>query len=71
MIVVSEQIGTYNTVKATLAHLRASKGSYIHVSATLHYKGIYHLLPLLKWSAADFHYQAPHIRPMYPQPRLQ
>lgn len=25
--------------KATLDHVRASKGAYIHVSATLHYKG--------------------------------
>ena len=35
------QLGTYNTIKATLPHLRASKGSYIHVSATLHYRGAY------------------------------
>ncbi|KAF8898021.1 2,4-dienoyl-CoA reductase [Gymnopilus junonius] len=34
-----DTIGTYNTIKATIAHLRASKGSYIHVSATLHYSG--------------------------------
>ncbi|KAK7462340.1 peroxisomal 2 4-dienoyl-CoA reductase sps19 [Stygiomarasmius scandens] len=32
-----DTIGTYNTIKATLSHVRASKGSYIHVSATLHY----------------------------------
>lgn len=32
-------MGTFNTVKATLSHLRASNGSYIHVSATLHYRG--------------------------------
>ncbi|THU98219.1 2,4-dienoyl-CoA reductase, partial [Dendrothele bispora CBS 962.96] len=32
-----DTIGTYNTIKATLPHVRASKGSYIHVSATLHY----------------------------------
>jgi len=32
-------MGTYNTIKATLPHIRASKGSYIHVSATLHYTG--------------------------------
>jgi len=33
------QMGTYNTIKATLPHVRASKGSYIHVSATLQYNG--------------------------------
>lgn len=32
-------MGTFNTIKATLSHVRASKGAYIHVSATLHYKG--------------------------------
>jgi 2,4-dienoyl-CoA reductase [(3E)-enoyl-CoA-producing], peroxisomal len=34
-----DTIGTYNTIKATLPHIRASKGSYIHISATLHYRG--------------------------------
>ncbi|KAH0826399.1 hypothetical protein J3R83DRAFT_5369 [Lanmaoa asiatica] len=34
-----DTIGTFNTVKATLSHIRASCGSYIHVSATLHYRG--------------------------------
>lgn len=34
-----DAMGTFNTVKATLPHVRASKGSYIHVSATLHYRG--------------------------------
>ncbi|EPS95702.1 NAD-binding protein [Fomitopsis schrenkii] len=34
-----DTLGTYNTIKATLAHVRASKGAYIHVSATLHYRG--------------------------------
>ncbi|CDO70294.1 hypothetical protein BN946_scf184603.g5 [Trametes cinnabarina] len=38
-VIEIDTIGTYNTIKATLPHLRASKGSYIHVSATLHYKG--------------------------------
>ncbi|KAJ4469294.1 hypothetical protein J3R30DRAFT_3553138 [Lentinula aciculospora] len=33
-----DTLGTYNTIKATIAHVRRSKGSYIHVSATLHYK---------------------------------
>ncbi|TFK70871.1 2,4-dienoyl-CoA reductase [Pluteus cervinus] len=38
-VIEIDTLGTYNTVKATLPHLRASKGSYIHVSATLHYRG--------------------------------
>ncbi|KAI0716134.1 NAD(P)-binding protein [Cerioporus squamosus] len=38
-VIEIDTIGTYNTIKATLPHLRASKGSYIHVSATLHYRG--------------------------------
>ncbi|CCM04270.1 uncharacterized protein FIBRA_06440 [Fibroporia radiculosa] len=37
-VVDIDTIGTYNTIKATIAYVRASKGSYIHVSATLHYK---------------------------------
>ncbi|ESK89625.1 hypothetical protein Moror_8639 [Moniliophthora roreri MCA 2997] len=32
-----DTIGSYNTVKATLEHVRKFKGSYIFVSATLHY----------------------------------
>lgn len=38
-VIEIDTIGTYNTIKATIPHVRASKGSYIHVSATLHYKG--------------------------------
>ncbi|KAL6305733.1 hypothetical protein BKA93DRAFT_212553 [Sparassis latifolia] len=38
-VVEIDTFGTYNTIKATLPHVRASKGSYIHVSATLHYRG--------------------------------
>ncbi|KIK56510.1 hypothetical protein GYMLUDRAFT_47034 [Collybiopsis luxurians FD-317 M1] len=34
-----DTIGTYNTIKATIPHVRKTKGAYIHVSATLHYKG--------------------------------
>lgn len=34
-----DTIGSFNTIKATLDHVRASKGAYIHVSATLHYTG--------------------------------
>ncbi|KAK0462735.1 hypothetical protein IW261DRAFT_1627271, partial [Armillaria novae-zelandiae] len=34
-----DTIGTYNTIKATIAHVCASKGSFIMTSAMLHYKG--------------------------------
>ncbi|PWZ02101.1 NAD(P)-binding protein [Testicularia cyperi] len=33
-------VGSYNTVKATLPHITKSNGSYIFVSATLHYFGL-------------------------------
>jgi peroxisomal 2,4-dienoyl-CoA reductase len=33
------QLGTYNTVKATLPSIRKTQGAYLHISATLHYKG--------------------------------
>jgi peroxisomal 2,4-dienoyl-CoA reductase len=33
-----DTLGTYHAIKATLPHVRASKGSYVHVSATLHYR---------------------------------
>lgn len=36
----NEQLGTYNTIKATIPYIRESKGSYIHISATLHYRGV-------------------------------
>ncbi|KAG5719366.1 Peroxisomal 2,4-dienoyl-CoA reductase SPS19 [Termitomyces sp. T112] len=38
-VVEIDTLGTFYTVKATIPYVRASKGSYIHVSATLHYKG--------------------------------
>ncbi|KAJ7143785.1 2,4-dienoyl-CoA reductase [Mycena epipterygia] len=38
-VIEIDTLGTYNTLKATLPHVRASKGAYIHVSATLHYRG--------------------------------
>ncbi|GJE89283.1 SDR family oxidoreductase [Phanerochaete sordida] len=38
-VIEIDTIGTYNTIKATLNHVRASRGAYIHVSATLHWKG--------------------------------
>ncbi|KAJ6555210.1 2,4-dienoyl-CoA reductase [Mycena vulgaris] len=37
-VIEIDTLGTYHTIKATLPHIRASKGAYIHVSATLHYK---------------------------------
>ncbi|WVW86109.1 hypothetical protein I302_108149 [Kwoniella bestiolae CBS 10118] len=33
-------LGTYNTIKATLPYIRQSHGSYLHISATLHYRGV-------------------------------
>lgn len=33
-------LGTYNTIKATLPLIRESRGAYIHISATLHYRGV-------------------------------
>lgn len=33
-------LGTYNTIKATMDHLKKTRGSYLHVSATLQYTGI-------------------------------
>jgi len=38
-VIEIDTLGTYNTIKATLPHVRASRGGYIHVSATLHYRG--------------------------------
>ncbi|KAG8906222.1 hypothetical protein FRB99_007368 [Tulasnella sp. 403] len=38
-VIEIDTLGTYNTVKATLPHVRSSHGAYIHVSATLHYSG--------------------------------
>jgi len=34
-----DTIGTYQTIKATLPHVRESHGAYIHVSALLHFRG--------------------------------
>lgn len=33
-------LGTYHTVKATIAELKRTHGTYTHISATLHYTGI-------------------------------
>ncbi|KAI9507733.1 NAD-P-binding protein [Russula earlei] len=38
-VIEIDALGTYHTIKATLPYVRASKGSYVHVSATLHYRG--------------------------------
>ncbi|KAL7413700.1 hypothetical protein BDY24DRAFT_387824 [Mrakia frigida] len=38
-VIEIDLLGTYNTIKATLPHVRSSKGSYVHISATLHYRG--------------------------------
>ena len=32
-------LGTYHTLKATLPEIRKNKGAYLHISATLHYRG--------------------------------
>ncbi|KAJ9114481.1 hypothetical protein QFC20_001354 [Naganishia adeliensis] len=39
-VVDIDLLGTYNTIKATLPYVRESQGSYIHISATLHYRGL-------------------------------
>ncbi|KAF9977323.1 hypothetical protein BGZ73_006364 [Actinomortierella ambigua] len=38
-VIEIDLIGTFNTAKACFPHLKASKGSIINVSATLHYNG--------------------------------
>ncbi|KII83958.1 hypothetical protein PLICRDRAFT_168490 [Plicaturopsis crispa FD-325 SS-3] len=37
-VIEIDTIGTYNTIKATIPYVRKTQGSYIHVSATLHYR---------------------------------
>ncbi|KAJ9117119.1 hypothetical protein QFC24_006578 [Naganishia onofrii] len=39
-VVDIDLLGTYNTIKATLPYVREAQGSYIHISATLHYRGL-------------------------------
>lgn len=39
-VVEIDLLGTYNTVKATMEHIKASHGTYLHISATLHYSGL-------------------------------
>ncbi|KAI0039886.1 2,4-dienoyl-CoA reductase [Auriscalpium vulgare] len=37
-VIEIDALGTYNTIKATLPHVRATRGAYVHVSATLHWR---------------------------------
>jgi peroxisomal 2,4-dienoyl-CoA reductase len=37
-VIEIDVLGTYNSIKATLPHVRKTKGSYIHVSTTMHYR---------------------------------
>ncbi|KAF7304379.1 hypothetical protein HMN09_00839900 [Mycena chlorophos] len=37
-VVEIDTLGTFNTIKATIPHVRKSKGAYLHVSATLHWR---------------------------------
>ncbi|KAL1412715.1 peroxisomal 2 4-dienoyl-CoA reductase sps19 [Vanrija albida] len=39
-VIEIDTLGTYNTVKATLPHIRKTQGAYLHISATLHYRGV-------------------------------
>ncbi|GJJ08960.1 hypothetical protein Clacol_003180 [Clathrus columnatus] len=38
-VIEIDTIGTFNTVKATLPYIRTTRGSYIHMTATIQYKG--------------------------------
>ncbi|KAF8331493.1 NAD-P-binding protein [Cantharellus anzutake] len=38
-VIEIDTLGTFNTVKATLPYVRESRGAYLHISATLHYRG--------------------------------
>jgi len=44
-IVEIDLLGTYNTIRATMEEVKRSHGTYLHISATLHYSG-------LPWQAA-------------------
>ncbi|KAH7106328.1 2,4-dienoyl-CoA reductase [Auriculariales sp. MPI-PUGE-AT-0066] len=39
-VIEIDTIGTFNTYKATIPHIRKSHGAYLHISASLHYKGM-------------------------------
>ncbi|KAK4699081.1 hypothetical protein P7C70_g7184, partial [Phenoliferia sp. Uapishka_3] len=36
-----DTLGTYNTIQATIEEVKTTKGSYIAISATLHYRGTF------------------------------
>jgi len=40
-VISIDTLGTFNTLKATTEEIRKTKGSYIAISATLHYKGTF------------------------------
>lgn len=40
IVIEIDLLGTYNTLKATLPLVRSSQGSYVHISATFHYRGV-------------------------------
>lgn len=44
-VVDIDLLGTFNTIRATMEHVKKAHGNYIHISATLHYSG-------LPWQAA-------------------
>ncbi|KAL4402873.1 peroxisomal 2 4-dienoyl-CoA reductase Sps19 [Malassezia pachydermatis] len=44
-VVEIDLLGTYNTVRATMEEVKKAHGTYLHISATLHYSG-------LPWQAA-------------------
>ena len=39
-VIEIDLLGTFNTFKATIGEVRKAHGSYVHVSATLHYNGL-------------------------------
>lgn len=40
-VIEIDTLGTFNTIKATIEEIKKTKGSYIAISATLHYKGTF------------------------------
>lgn len=39
-VVEIDLLGTFNTVRATMAEVKRTHGTYLHISATLHYSGL-------------------------------
>ncbi|WVQ84697.1 hypothetical protein IAT38_006853 [Cryptococcus sp. DSM 104549] len=39
-VIEIDLLGTFHTVKATMPYVRQTQGSYLHISATLHYRGV-------------------------------